>query len=670
MCIKKRGFMKPQELTEKLKDLFENNKTVNTEIQLGGKHCIVSFKDILSYDLDLAEEIIRNPEAMLTLSEEIIKEMTEKKKPLRIRDFESIELNKIKIRDIRTENLEKMYSIQGVIRQTSDVRPFIIKTIHECPSCGNVLTIKQLSRTIINPTKCGCGREGKFHLIEKESIDVQKIVLWEDFETLEGEQQPKRLNVILKGTLTSPDIEFIHTPGKRVITTGIIKEMPKYTKTGESVERDIYFEANYIKPLETDFSLILVDDDVRKIKDFSKSENLMEKFIQGYAPDLYGMNEIKESIILHLFGGSTRQTNLRKEKGEIHVLLVGDTGKGKTSLARYISKFAPKSIFVVGTRASGAGISAIVQKDEFTGGWMLEAGALVLAHKGILVIDEIDKLEDEGRKHLLESLSEGTITVTKAIQSKLIADTSVIGIANPKHGRFDIYEDLSKQIDMRPELLNRFDLVFAVTDTINKEQDEKVADSILDRRSGLIKDMIDYGFVKKYVFYAKQNIHPELSDSVKKKIKELYVETRQKKQSSTGEKTIPITPRQVETLIKLTEASARMRLSNKTTIEDFDRAERIVMFSLNQLALDPETGTLDIDKIEIGVSTKSRNKLINILSIIDELSNKIGKVIPLDDIIIEAKKFDIAEAEAEEIIQKLKTKGDLFEPRRGFISKL
>ena len=301
---------------------------------------------------------------------------------------------------------------------------------------------------------------------------------------------------------------------------------------------------------------------------------------------------------------------------------------------------------------------------------MLEAGALVLAHKGILVIDEIDKLEDEGRKHLLESLSEGTITVTKAIQSKLIADTSVIGIANPKHGRFDIYEDLSKQIDMRPELLNRFDLVFAVTDTINKEQDEKVADSILDRRSGLIKDMIDYGFVKKYVFYAKQNIHPELSDSVKKKIKELYVETRQKKQSSTGEKTIPITPRQVETLIKLTEASARMRLSNKTTIEDFDRAERIVMFSLNQLALDPETGTLDIDKIEIGVSTKSRNKLINILSIIDELSNKIGKVIPLDDIIIEAKKFDIAEAEAEEIIQKLKTKGDLFEPRRGFISKL
>ena len=266
-----------------------------------------------------------------------------------------------------------------------------------------------------------------------------------------------------------------------------------------------------------------------------------------------------------------------------------------------------------------------------------------------------------------------TVSISKAnIQATLIARTTVLAAANPKFGRFDPYGLIADQIDLPPTLINRFDLIFPIKDLPEESRDEKMATHILSLHQSpdMQEPEVSTELLKKYISFAKQRIYPALTDGALQEIKEFYLKMRSTASGEEGIKAIPISPRQLEALVRLSEASARVRLSDKVTREDSKRAIELIEYCLMQVGFDRETGKIDIDRIATGVTASQRSHISTIKEIINELENKIGKTIPIDDVIEEARLKEISEDKVEEALEKLKRSGDLFEPRRGFISRI
>ncbi|MEM4264047.1 MAG: minichromosome maintenance protein MCM, partial [Candidatus Woesearchaeota archaeon] len=484
----------------------------------------------------------------------------------------------------------------------------------------------------------------------------------------------KRINVFLKNDLVSPLSERKTNPGSRVILTGQVKEIPIFTHSGtQSTRFDLLFEANSVMPVEEDFSDITISkEEKEEIEKLSIDPALHKKLIASVVPSIYGYEKIKEALLLQMVGGVRKvHEDGAVTRGDIHMLLVGDPGGGKSQILKRISHVAPKGRFVSGKGASGAGLTAAVVKDEFLQGWSLEAGALVLANKGVISIDELDKMSNDDRAAMHEALEGQTITISKAnIQATLRCETTVLAAANPKFGRFDPYDTVANQIDLPPTLINRFDLIFPIKDLPDASKDEKMATFILDLHQHNIETPpIDTKLLRKYATYARQNIFPKLTDSAIEELKDYYIKMRASA-SGQGVKAIPISARQLEGLVRLSEAAARLRLSDKVTKKDARKAIEMLDFCLKQVAFDEETGTIDIDRIATAVPAAQRNKIIIIKEIIAELENKLGKTIPLEDVVRDATQKGMTDSEVEELIQKLKRSGDIFEPRHGFISRI
>lgn len=345
-----------------------------------------------------------------------------------------------------------------------------------------------------------------------------------------------------------------------------------------------------------------------------------------------------------------------------------------SQLLKRVSIVAPKSRFVSGKGASGAGLTAAVVRDEFIRGWALEAGALVLANKGLVCIDELDKMTKEDTSAMHEALEQQTINISKAnIQATLRAETTVLAAANPKFGRFDPYDVLVKQIDLPPTLINRFDLIFPIKDLPNPQRDEMLASFILklhkDETSNKVS--LDSEMIKLYIAYAKQHIHPVLTDQALKEIKDYFVSMRNSGGDEEKIQSIPISARQLEGLVRLSEASAKTRLSDKVTKKDAKRAIDLLHHCLTLIGLDTETGKFDIDRIATGITASQRGNMHIIKEIITELEGALNvKAIPIEDVIREAEIKGIPESKVEEIIEGLKRKGDLFSPKHGVISRM
>jgi replicative DNA helicase Mcm len=339
-----------------------------------------------------------------------------------------------------------------------------------------------------------------------------------------------------------------------------------------------------------------------------------------------------------------------------------------------LTKVAPKGRYVSGKGVSGAGLTAAVVKDEFLGGWSLEAGALVLANKGFVMIDELDKMTKEDRSAMHEALEGQTVSISKAnIQATLRAETTVLAAANPKFGRFDPYGLIMDQIDLPPTLINRFDLIFPIKDLPNQEKDERMADHILilHQKPDEIKTEIETDLLRKYIAYARQRIRPAITESALREIKNYYIKMRSSGQAEEGGvKSIPITARQLEALIRLAEASAKLRLSNKMMKKDAQRAIELINYCLSQVAKDLETGIIDIDRISSGIPAKERSKISIVREIIDVLEGEFGKVIPMENVVERAEEKGLKIEDVEEIIEKLRRSGDLYEPRKGFVSRI
>jgi len=652
-------------------DLLEN-------VQKDKDFFTVSFLELSKFSPEMAEELLENPENILKVGEIAAKKVIsdEKIKSFSIRIKDLPEEHHLMVRNIRSKHLNKFVQVEGIVRQKSDVRPQVTSAQFECPSCGNIINILQIDTKFKEPTRCSCGRKGKFRLLNKELVDAQKIVLEEAPEDLSGGEQPKRMNIFLKKDLVSPISDKRTNPGTKLRVVGEIKEVPIIlTSGGMSTRYDLMIEANYIEPVQEDFMEVDISKkELKEIKELSKNPRVFELLSTSIAPTIYGHDKVKQAILLQLMGGCRKKRHDGViTRGDMHILLIGDPGAGKSQLLKRASLIAPKARFVSGKGATGAGLTASVVKDEFLKGYALEAGALVLANRGLCCIDELDKMSTEDRSAMHEALEQQTVTISKAnIQATLRAETTVLAAANPKFGRFDPYELLAKQINLPTTLINRFDLIFPIRDLPNSENDEKLAAFILSLHQdpNSKKADINTELIKKYVSYARQKINPKLTNVALNEIKDYYVKMRNSSSGEDGIVAIPISPRQLEGLVRLSEASARTRLAEKVDKSDAQRAIELVHFCLSQIGLDPETGKIDIDRISTGITASERSHISIIKEIINDLEKAIGKTIPIEDVVREAEIKNIDSKKVEEVLEKLKRSGDLFSPRHGLISKI
>ncbi|PIN75900.1 AAA family ATPase [Candidatus Woesearchaeota archaeon CG10_big_fil_rev_8_21_14_0_10_37_12] len=646
------------------------------KVRRGEKSLSINFTSLAEYNPEIADMLLDQPQEILKAGEIAINQLNlgQDIKGFIIRFANLPASAGTLIRQIRSKHLGKLLTFQGVVRNKSEVRPQVASAKFECPSCGNTHVILQLDSKFHEPTKCSCGRKGKFTLVHKDLVDAQMMVLEEDPEQLEGGEQPKRMNVLLQNDLVSPLTEKKTNPGSKVQVIGEVKEVPIYLRSGgQSTKFDLFIEANNFIPIESDYTDIKISpEEEQEIKKLAKKPDVLTIIRDSIAPSIYGHEKIKEALALQAMGGIRKKRDDGVvTRGDIHMLFVGDPGAAKSQLLKRMQVVAPKARYITGKGASGAGLSAAVVKDEFLQGWSLEAGALVLANKGLCMIDEMDKMSKEDGWAMHEALEQQTVTISKAnIQASLRCETTVLAAANPKFGRFDPYDTIANQINMAPTLINRFDLIFPIKDLPDPTKDEKLAQFVLELHQNNVETpQIPTELLRKYIAYARQNMFPKLTDAAIIELKEYYLKMRASV-SSANVKSVPISARQLEGLVRLSEAHAKMRLSEKVEKKDAKKAIELLDYCLRQVALDEKTGTFDIDRIATDTPASSRNKLHLIKEIINELEQITGKTIPLDDILKAASSKDVNERETEEIIQKLKRAGDIFEPRRGFISKI
>lgn len=670
---------------KKFLDFFEEykKKEIKKVIHQNLGYLKVSFFEISEFDYELGDKLLNHPQEVISLMEETLKQFQDDVhlKPIRVWLTSLPDSEKVMIRNVRSEHLGKLVLIEGIVRRKTDVRPRLTHIEYLCtnPSCTyseEKLRIPQIEDKAVTLKACPKCKSG-VELINKTLIDSQSLVLEELTQDLENaSDQPKRLNILLQDDLVSPFKDSRTNPGSMVYVVGFVKEVPIPTRTGsESVHYDLIVDAIYIDLMEDDYSEIVISQEEEdQIKELSKKENVVEILTNNFAPAIYGYQKIKEAILLQQFGGkgASRGDGI-KARGNIHILIIGDPGAAKSQMLKAATKIAPKSSFVSGKSASGAGLTATVMKDELTKGWALEAGAMVLASGGLCAIDELDKMSDEDTSSMHEALEQQTISIAKAnIRATLRCETTVLGAANPLNGRFDPYGDIAKQINFPPALMSRFDLIFILRDIPDKKRDDLIANHILQVHKDVSKTIADLpsDFMKKYVAYTKR-INPVLTHEAIAKIKEFYVAMRNAGNDDEAKqaKSVPITARQLEAIVRLAEAYAKVRLSQHVTPQYAQEAIDLLKYCLEKIGIDPRTGELDIDRITTGVTTSTRNMYTIVTKIIDKLEQE-NPEIRYDDIVAEAEANKIELNDLEKTLDKLKKDAYIYEPKKNLYKKL
>ncbi|MFH1608155.1 MAG: minichromosome maintenance protein MCM [archaeon] len=666
---------KTEDLIIEAKKFFEAyRKELGESLKKADNAIYLDFMKLTEFSNKLADEILSNPEETLSLIEVAVEESgLIKNARVRLKNLPKIQ--EMKIRNIRSKHLNELIVVEGIIRQASDVLPQVVNAKFECPSCGTVIAVLQIEKKFREPSRCSCGRRGGFKLISKEMVDTQRLVIEEAPESLLGGEQPKRLDTFVKEDLVEPKMEEKTTPGARVKIIGVLKEVAVPLPSGGlSTRFALAVEVNNIIPLEETFEeLDINEEDEQQILELSQNPAIFENLARSITPSVWGYEEIKKSLVLQLISVVKKtHTDGQKSRGDIHILLIGDPGVAKSVTLSFMANISPKGRYVVGKSASGAGLTATVVRDEYLRGWSLEAGAMVLANKGLVCIDELEKMDPQDRSAMHEAMEQQTITISKAnVQATLKAETSVLAAANPKFGRFDPYQSIAQQIDLPPTLINRFDVIFTLRDIPDREKDTRIATHVLQEHLQEGEDMfIPRDLFRKYVAYAKQRIRPKLSHKAVEEIKKFYVELRNKPVASeSAMRPIPISARQLQALIRMSEASAKVRLSEEVSLEDAKKAIEIMKYYLMQVGYDYESKTFDIDRIGSKFSTSQRSKIFTVRDTIIELENKIGKMIPLEEIEKELEgKMD--KEEIKEAINKLSVNAEIFKPKKGYVQRM
>lgn len=618
------------------------------------KHIIINFSEIAEFDPDLADLFLDKPEETLSMTKEAIKQFHEQDEDIYEIMPRLINLttpNHISIGSRRKDKLEKLVQMTGLIKRKTNPEPKVTELIYLCtnPSCNfseDKITVPQLEQKIHRLKACPKCKSA-IEIVGTTEEDTQLLILEDDISLMDdATANIHSIKCVLQKDLTDVQNTKINDIGTRISVIGILKAESKLSKGGaESVDKIYYIKVNNILNDELIDEQRLSKADIEEIKEFAKKENPLEELKNNFLPEIKGYPTIKEALLLQLFGG----LKSKNKRAESHILLLGDPGVAKSKMTELQSKYAKKSMYSSGSGSSKAGLTGAVIKDELTGDFVLEAGAMAKASGGIMGIDEMDKMNEDDTGVMHEAMENGKITINKAnINATVNCNCSVLACANPKFGRFDMDVSISKQIAFPPSLLSRFDLIFIMRDIPDEKRDNLIAGHILDGYSEENEEQtIDVHFFKKYIQYCKENYNPMPTNEVKQYFKKQYSEKRQ------NSKITQMTARQLEGWVRFASAIAKANMTNDISIEHAKRAIEIFDFTREQL------GESNIEDIEYsGLSQVEDAKIHeNILNEIKKNPNRTE---------LEFKELFKDNIESfQRIIKKMKINKEIYFPRKN-----
>jgi len=671
---------KPQ---ERFQSFFKSNKYRQriSQMPLSGETSLVlDFEDLLIADHELAEGMLEQPEEYLEHGDNAAFDQLQIQDPEyadKIKDIGvKVRLRSLPfttpLRKLSSEHIGKLVMLEGIVIRATNVRPLVTNAIFRCKRCNDTIPIPQTGNFLAFPYKCtnpACRGSKSFEFVPEESefVDSQEIRIQEYPEELPPGQTPRSLDIQLVGR----DIVDVARPGDRVYAVGIVRaEARSYPRTGKLRAFSLFIDANFVDTTGKEpESLVITPEEEQEIFRLSKDPWIHRKIVLSIAPSVYGYEHIKEAIMYLLFGGVPKYLPDISIRGELNILLIGDPGTAKSQLLRYVPRIAPRGLYTSGRGTTAAGLTAAVLPTA-TGGMTLEAGALVLADRGIACIDEMDKMRPDDRVAIHEAMEQHTISIAKGgIVATLNARAAILSAANPALGRYDAYRTVAENISLPVTILSRFDLIFVLRDVPEKERDSRMSEHILElHRMGIspAEAPIQSDLLRKYIAYAK-GITPTLTPEALRHLKDFYLEMRSA--SEVEGSPIAITARQLESLVRISEARARAALREEILDEDAEHAIAIMRRSLEEAGIDVTSRKIDIDIIMTGKPKSQQDKLRVILNILVEMEKETG-IVKRDDLLDKlSSEFDIQRVDAERLIGILRRDGTVFEPREGYLKK-
>jgi replicative DNA helicase Mcm len=661
--------MDTAEAIEKAKEFIELNyldklsKIIQKDIQA----LEIDYLKLSSFNAELANELLEMPDEILKTFQIAIEEFDnygENIKNIRPRFFNIPKSSEVLISDIRKNHVGKFISIEGNVRGRTDVSGLIISMKFECPSCGNVLNVLQVDKKCKEPKQCGCGRKGSFRVLEKETINHFIMVL-EEAPDMTQKSNLTPFKVIFKEDLSNSSLHNRLASGTRIKVIGIIKEEQKEAKNGAK-ENEItwYMDANHLQIMDDDYSKIeLTESDINQIKDLSTREDILHLLSDSIFP-VSGLTQEKKILTLQIIGGVKDDNPQTKKRGDIHILIVGDPSTAKTRMAKSIKEVVTKFVYCSGgSGITEAGATCGVQRDEKVGGYILVAGALPRGHNGFVVVDEVDGIPKEVGKSINEGLEEQKVTCTKIIHGEYRAECTALLLANPKDKRFNRFDPIMAQVTLPEDLLSRMDLVLIFRDEVNEDRDRQMAMSMLGLNT-IKTEKYSTEFLRKYILYAKK-LKPLITEEAKIYIMEKYVEMR-KKLRDPEKDNVPLCARNINAMLRLSEACAKVKLKNRVEKQEAEEAMQLVMYSLSKVSTDTSTGLLDSTIMASGRTLTEREVARHIEKYVAETMVIGSETLDESDIFTEVvKKCKTDLHTFQKGIEYLKGKGIIFEPRKG-----
>jgi len=647
------------------------------------KYIVVDFNDLVSVPL-IESKFVESPDEILHAFSRAIKEILQERFPEYARKIEHEIRARIanfpadrSLRQINSEVITKMISVSGMVVRASEVKPLAKEVTYKCLD-KHISVFTLLDGMSLNTSvKCqtpNC-KHTNLAIIPEDSrfIDFQIVRLQELPEDLPPGQLPHYVNISMK-----QDLVDYARPGDRIVLTGIVRieqERVSGVKQSESALYRLRMDGNNIEFIggrgikgsrRTEREEISPDEQ-KIIRTLSKNPDIYDRLIASFAPHIRGHELFKEAILLLIVGSTQRAlSDGSKVRGDINVFLVGDPGTAKSEMLKFCARIAPRGLYTSGRGSTAAGLTAAVVRDA-SGIFMLEAGAVVLGDQGLVCIDEFDKMRPEDRSALHEVMEQQSASIAKGgIVATLNARTSILAAANPMFGKYDPFKNLTENVNLPIPLLTRFDLVFVVRDIPSQEKDREIAQHILSQHGTSGTDttsLIDVDILTKYLAYAKRN-DPILTKEAENKIMEFYLKMRSV-EGEDKEKMITITPRQLEGLIRLSTARARILLKNQVEEDDADRAIYLFNEMLKNAGIDVNTGKIDIGVLQ-GRPRSEVSKLATFMEILKSLEGEPQSPVleqTFVDELVKSEKFN--EEEARNYIRRMVRDATIYESKPG-----
>ncbi|OBA28587.1 MCM-domain-containing protein [Hanseniaspora valbyensis NRRL Y-1626] len=562
--------------------------------------------------------------------------------------------NKRGIRELNPPDIDKLISIKGLVLRSSAIIPDMKNAYFRCGICNHHESVPINKGVIKEPTKCtspNCTAVNNMILVHNRCTfsDKQVIKLQETPDLVPDGQTPHSVSLVVYDELVDSC-----RAGDKVVIAGIFKSIPVRANPKQRALRNLfktYVDVVHVKKisnekLDLDTSTVeqqllqkemeeeeaggsgvqevrqLSQENIDKTKELASRYDCYEILARSIAPSIFEMDDVKKGILLQLFSGTNKTFKKGgRYRGDINILLCGDPSTSKSQILKYVHKIAPRGVYTSGKGSSAVGLTAYITRDVETKQLVLESGALVLSDGGVCCIDEFDKMNDSTRSVLHEVMEQQTISVAKAgIITTLNARTSILASANPIKSRYDPNLPVTENIDLPPPLLSRFDLVYLVLDKVDEGLDRDLATHLtnlylhdkVENGSSQKEDIIPIEFLTMYINYAKQNVNPVLTPEAGEELVSTYVGMRRMGDDPNSDKQrITATTRQLESMIRLSEAHAKMRLSETVDIEDVKEACRLMKSAIKAYATDPKTGKIDMGLVQTGHSADEQISIEN-----------------------------------------------------------